>query len=119
MIEGKSERYKLFWIGNDKGTGGVGIFLAEKWVDKGIEVNRVSDRIIQMKLMAGETIFTAISVYAPQCGLSEEAKDGFYDRLIAVASKVSEKEVLALAGDFNGHVGKTSDGFKEVHGGNG
>ncbi|KAK3896219.1 hypothetical protein Pcinc_000141 [Petrolisthes cinctipes] len=119
MIEGKSERYKLFWIGNDKGTGGVGIFLAEKWVDKVIEVNCVSDRIIQMKLMVGETIFTAISVYAPQCGLSEEAKDGFYDRLIAVASKVSEKEVLAVAGDFNGHVGKTSDGFGEVHGGNG
>ncbi|KAK3856635.1 hypothetical protein Pcinc_037055 [Petrolisthes cinctipes] len=106
MIEGKSERYKLFWIRNDKGTGGVGIFLAEKWVDK-------------VKLMVGETIFTAISVYAPQCGLSEEAKDGFYDRLIAVASEVSEKEVLAVAGDFNGHVGKTSDGFEEVHGGNG
>ncbi|KAK3893367.1 hypothetical protein Pcinc_002801 [Petrolisthes cinctipes] len=119
MIEGKSERYKLFWIGNDKGTGGVGIFLAEKWVDKVIEVNRVSNRIIQMKLMVGETIFTAISVYVPQCGLSEEAKDGFYDRLIAVASKVSEKEVLAVAGDFNGHVGKTSDGFEEVHEGNG
>ncbi|KAK3893379.1 hypothetical protein Pcinc_002812 [Petrolisthes cinctipes] len=119
MIEGKSERYKLFWIGNDKGTGGVGIFLAEKWVDKVIEVNRVSNRIIQMKLMVGETIFTAISVYVPQCGLSEEAKDWFYDRLIAVASKVSEKEVLAVAGDFNGHVGKTSDGFEEVHEGNG
>ena len=30
-------------MGNDKGTGGVGIFLAEKWVDKVIDVNRVSD----------------------------------------------------------------------------
>ena len=48
MIEGKSTRYKLFWMGNDKGTGGVGIFLSEKWVDKVIDVNRVSDRIINI-----------------------------------------------------------------------
>ena len=119
MIEGKNARYKLFWIGNDKGTGGVGIFLAEKWVDKVIDVNRVSERIILLKLMVGETIFTAISVYAPQCGLSEEVKDEFYDRLIAAVSKVGDKEVLAVAGDLNGHVGKTSGGFEGVHGGNG
>ena len=29
MIEGKDSRYKLFWVGNDKGTGGVGVLLSE------------------------------------------------------------------------------------------
>ena len=74
MIEEKSTREKLFWMGNDKCTGGVGSFVAEKWVDKVIDVNRVSDRIIMLKLMVVETISTAISVYAPQCGLSSEVK---------------------------------------------
>ena len=115
MIEGKKARYKLFWIGNEKGTSGVGIFVAEKWIDKVIDIKRVSDRIMLIKLMIGETIFTVISVYAPQCGLNEEVKDEFYDSLIAVTGKLAEKEVVAIAGDLNGHVGKTAPGFEGVH----
>ena len=34
LIEGKNSRCKFFWVGNDKGTGGVGILVAEKWIDK-------------------------------------------------------------------------------------
>ena len=30
-IVGIDSRYKLFWYGNDKGTGGVGFLLAEEW----------------------------------------------------------------------------------------
>ena len=31
QIVGIDSRYKLFWYGNDKGTGGVGVLLAEEW----------------------------------------------------------------------------------------
>ena len=30
LVEGKESQYKMFWVGNDKGMGGVGILLAEK-----------------------------------------------------------------------------------------
>ena len=30
MIDGKDSRYKCFWIGNQPGTGVVGVLLAEK-----------------------------------------------------------------------------------------
>ena len=119
MVEGKQARYKIFWIGNSKGTGGVGIFLAEKWVEKVSDIKRVSDRIMIMKLMIGKTIVSALCTYAPQSGLSEELKDEFYDSLIDVTSKLGEKEVVLLGGDLNGHVGEKSDGFEGVHGGNG
>ena len=119
IVEGKQARYKIFWIGNSKGTGGVGIFLAEKWVEKVIDIKRVSDRIMIMKLMIGKTIVSALCTYAPQSGLSEELKDEFYDSLIDVTSKLGEKEVVLLGGDLNGHVGEKSDGFEGVHGGNG
>ena len=32
--KGKDTRYKLYWSGNDKGTAGVGVFVAEEWIEK-------------------------------------------------------------------------------------
>ena len=46
QIVGKDSRFKMFWSGNDNGTGGVGILLAEEWWERVFEVVRVSDRII-------------------------------------------------------------------------
>ena len=67
--------------------------------------------------MIGKRIVTAVSVYTPQCGLSEEEKDKFYDELIAVTSKFGDNELVIVGGDFNGHVGKSSEGYEGVHGG--
>ncbi|XP_057317637.1 uncharacterized protein LOC130662734 [Hydractinia symbiolongicarpus] len=89
FVEGRRARYKLFWIGNSDGYGGVGIFVAEKWVEKVIDVMRVNSRIIVIKFLIGNRIVTFLSVYAPQCGLSEEDKDKFYDELIAATSTFS------------------------------
>ena len=46
IIKGKDTRYKLYWSGNDKGTAGVGVFVAEEWIEEVFEVQRVSDRIL-------------------------------------------------------------------------
>ena len=37
-IKGKDTRYKLYWSGNNKGTAGVGVFVAEEWIEKVFEV---------------------------------------------------------------------------------
>ena len=34
MTVGKDSRYKVFWIGKENGNGGIGILLAEEWVEK-------------------------------------------------------------------------------------
>ena len=39
LVEGTDSRFQLFWVGNDKGMGGVGILLAEKWVEAIYYVN--------------------------------------------------------------------------------
>ena len=57
QIVGKDSRFKLFWSGNDKGTGGVRVFLAEEWWEKVFEVVRVSDRIILIRMTIGKTVF--------------------------------------------------------------
>ena len=50
VISGKDSKYKLFFCGNKQGLGGVGILLAEKWIDKVIKVNHFSDKIMLLKL---------------------------------------------------------------------
>ena len=62
IITGKDSRYKLFWSGNSKGTAGVGVFVAEKWIEKVFKVKRVSDRIILMKIIVGQRMLCLLSV---------------------------------------------------------
>ena len=118
-IKGKDTRYKLYWSGNDKGTAGVGVFVAEEWIEKFFEVQRVSDRIILVKLIVGQRVDTFLSVYAPQSGLSDEVKDLFFDQLCAVTARIPTSEFLIPCGDWNGHVGHAGTGYREVHGGMG
>lgn len=119
MISGKDSMYKFFWVGKDDGFGGVGILLKEKWVEHVVDVNRVNDRIMVIKVLVGSTVITVTCVYAPQCGLDENTKDQFYDELLAVVSKFDEKETVVVAGDLNGHVGSSASGYEGVHGGSG
>ena len=65
-IKGKDTRYKLYWSGNDNSTAGVGVFVAEEWIEKVFEVQRVSGWIILVKLIVGQSVVTFLSVYAPQ-----------------------------------------------------
>ena len=71
-IDGRSKQFKLFWTGNSSGHGGVGIMVAEKWIEKVIAVNRVNDRLMSVKLLVGKTIMAIHSTYAPQQGLPKE-----------------------------------------------
>lgn len=104
QIKGKDSIYKFYWAGNQKGQGGAGILLAEKWVEKVFEVQRISDRIILLRLVIGKVVFAFISVYAPQVGRAEAEKERFYDQLQSAVAKIPASEVLIPVGDWNGHV---------------
>ena len=71
----------LYWSENVKGTAGVEVLVAEEWVEKVFDMQRVSDRIILGKLIVGQSVATFLSVYAPQSGLSDEVRDLFFDQL--------------------------------------
>ena len=89
-------------------------------MDRGIfEVQRVSDRIILVKLIVGQRVVTFLSVYAPQSRLSDEVKDLFFDQLLAVTARIPASEFLIPCGDWNGHVGHAGTRYWEVHGGMG
>ena len=116
-IKGKNTKFKLYWSGNDRDTNGVGVLVAEEWIDKVFDVQWFSDRIIMVKLIVGQKVVTILSVYAPQNGLSDAQKDMFYAELASVTAKVPASEILFPCGDWNGHVGNAGSCFREVHGG--
>ena len=118
-VTGKDSRMRLYWCGNQRGLGGVGIMLAEKWVEKVFEVQRISDRILLLKLLLGKQVFTFVALYAPQVGRPMDEKDQFYDQLQSTVMGVPTSEVLFVLGDWNGHVGASAHGFESVHGGHG
>jgi hypothetical protein len=49
--------------------------VAEQYIDKVVEVRRVSDRMIVLKMMIGKTVLNVISAYTPQSGRSNEEKE--------------------------------------------
>ncbi|KAG5595992.1 hypothetical protein H5410_037224 [Solanum commersonii] len=70
-----------------------------------------------VKLVIGGCTLRVISAYAPQVGLDEEAKKLFYEDLDEVVRGIPNTEKIIIGGDFNGHIGETSNGFDDVHGG--
>ena len=84
--------YKILWVGNDIGTGGVGILLSEEWIENIFDINRVSDRI---KLAIDNKIIMVLC-HASQVGLDNIIKDIFHDQLQDRVRKVGAAETLVM-----------------------
>ena len=61
--------------GSNKGIAGVSVFIAEKCIDIGVEVVRVNEWIMYVKLVNRRHIVNIVSAYAPQVCLGAEEKD--------------------------------------------
>ena len=119
MIEGKDSCYKIFWVGNQKGRGSIGILLSEEWTEKVFDINRLLDRIVMIKLAIDNKIIKVSSCYAPQAGLDDIIKNTSYDQPQNTVRKVGADETLVICGDLNGHISKLASGYDAVHSGYG
>jgi len=95
---------------------GVGV-LVEKKVDNVMEVKRVSERILTVRVRVEMKILNLISVYAPQVGRTRAEKEEFYEKLFEVVSAINDKESLFLCENLNSHVRQRVECFEGVHGG--
>nr|XP_009780956.1 PREDICTED: craniofacial development protein 2-like [Nicotiana sylvestris] len=94
--------YKLWYSRVRKGKNGVGILVDGKLRESVVDVRRVNDRLMTIKLAVGEYNLNIVSAYAPHAGLDKE---------------VPPTKRLFIGKDFNGHIGSTTGGYREVHGG--
>ena len=103
----------------NRGIAGVGVFIAERWIDSVVNVVRVNERIMYVKLVIEIQIVNIVLAYAPQVGLSAEEKDDFWDSFIIVLSGIPKQEIIFIGSNMNGHVGRDADGYSGVHAGMG
>ncbi|XP_065662896.1 uncharacterized protein LOC136085511 [Hydra vulgaris] len=85
--------FKLFYHGVDRKRNGVGVILKEEFGKSVVEVKRVSDRVICVKLDIDGVVMNVISAYAPQVAIEER---------------------MILGADFNGQVSEGNSGDEEV-----
>ena len=119
IVRGKTAGYKFLWQGCPEGIHGVGVLVSEEFVDKVVEVKRMSERLMMVKLVIGKCLMNVISGYAPQVGRRQVDKDMFWNAVYDLAERLKKEEMVVLGGDLNGHVGRESDGYEGVHGGYG
>ena len=91
--------------------------MVDRWIEKVLEVKRVSERVMVVRVIVGRSVLNLIPVYAPQAGYSRMEKEEFLAMLGEVVSGIDSGERLLICGDLNGHVGSEIDGFESVHGG--
>ena len=73
--------FKLWYSGGSRDRNGIGILVDETLRDYVVEVRRVNNKIMFIKLVVGRHVVNVISAYAPQVGLDEEVKRLFWEDL--------------------------------------
>ncbi|KAK3562816.1 hypothetical protein QTP86_009973 [Hemibagrus guttatus] len=108
--------FKLFYYGMENKRNWVGVVLKEEFVRNVLEVKRVSDRVMSLKLETEGVMLNVVSGYAPQVGCGLEEKERFWSELDEVMESIPMGERVVIGADFNGHVGDGNRGDEEVMG---
>ena len=88
----------------------------EELAESVLEVKRVSDRLMAMKLEVKGSILNIVNVYAPQVNNNMEEKNDFWEDLDGLIKSTSKEERIVFGADFNGYVGQGNIGDEEVMG---
>jgi exonuclease III len=72
--EVENTNFKLWYTRKEQSRNGVGILIDKSLKNGVVAVRRQGDRIIMIKLVFGDLVLNAISVYVPQVGLSDDVK---------------------------------------------
>ncbi|KAK3508196.1 hypothetical protein QTP70_017107 [Hemibagrus guttatus] len=108
--------FKLFYYGVDSKRNGVGVVLKEEFVRNVLEMKRVSDGVMSLKLEIEGVMLNVVSGYARQVGCELEEKERFWSELDEVMESIPTGGRVVIGADFNGHVGEGNTGDEEVMG---
>ncbi|EYC44370.1 hypothetical protein Y032_0463g1909 [Ancylostoma ceylanicum] len=108
--------FKIVYTGSKGTRNGVGIIVSERFRDSIAGVERFDDRLMKIVIVTLERRIHFFSAYAPQSGCSDNVKNDFWALIDEKTAAVPSEDTVIIAGDLNGHVGVTNDGYR-CHGG--
>lgn len=111
------DSYKLCYPGSVKHRHEIGILVDKQLSGKVVEVKRIEDRLMMIKLVIRGSTLNIISSYALQAVLDEEEQHRFLEVLYEVVRGVPSTEKLFIEGDFNEHIMYLLGNYDDVHGG--
>lgn len=112
-----TKRYKIHYHGTDNRRNGVGVIVSNSLQNSILTINKVSDRLMNVKLVQNKEVWNIISSYAPQMGCPVTEKEAFWTDLENLLETIPSNEIIFIGADFNGRVGNLNQGDKRWHGG--
>jgi len=102
-------------MGSKERSDGVGIFVAEKWVDSIVSIERLSK---STDFVNGLTQwFIKCLCFMLLTWENRRRKKSFWNEMFHLVSCMPQNEMAVLADDMNGHVGSSDAGYDGTHGG--
>ena len=98
------KRKQKEWCGNH---------IEKEHVDRVVELWRVTDRILCLKMELDSVMLNVISAYAPWLGRKREEKEAFWLDLDETVEKIPKNERIVVVADLNGHARKGNNGDEE------
>ena len=74
-------KFKFFRQRNSEGTNGVSIAIKGRLIEKVLEIGRVNECKVPLKIVIGHTVSNVLSAYVPQAGREDSQKGDFYSTL--------------------------------------
>ena len=120
-LEGEKARcigggYKMWYCGSRNKKNGEGIMLKKEHVERVVELWRVTDRIICLKMELDGVMLNVINAYAPKVGNIRKEKEAFWLDLDKTVEKIPKNERIVEGADLNEHVGEGNNGDEECIG---
>ncbi|KAK3520219.1 hypothetical protein QTP70_019361 [Hemibagrus guttatus] len=111
--------WTLFFSGvphGERRRAGVGLLIAPQLSHHVLEFSPVNERVVSLRLQAGDRCLTVFSAYGPNGSVEYPT---FLETLRGVLEGAPTWDSIVLLGDFNAHVGNESDTWRGVIGRNG
>nr|XP_016479038.1 PREDICTED: uncharacterized protein LOC107800386 [Nicotiana tabacum] len=110
--------YKLWYAGGAGGTrgkNGVGILLERDLRELVVDVKRVNDTLIVIKLVVGGLTLSVASHTHHKRDWGEEVKRQFWEDLDEVVRGILHTDKIFIGCDVNGHIHEMTKGYDDVH----
>ncbi|XP_042890011.1 craniofacial development protein 2-like [Penaeus japonicus] len=108
--------YKLYYHGENGARNGVGVVVRGMHPNGVLEVRRITDRMMSLKLEIDVVLLNVVCACAPQMESDREEKEEFWEKLDEAVELIPKEERFIIGADFNGHVGEGNSGDERVKG---